>query len=742
MVPGRKPVQGAAAREGVEFGASRGGRLLLLVLATAALLGLAAARASAATLPDSRAYELVSPPLKNGGQVMPDSQRTRAAGDGTAVDFASLTGFGDATSLGVATDYMSVRTGAPGTNGWTTHGISPPQSTMPFLADLQFMEPLYWGEFSDDLARGVFRSFSPVTDAPNVANEQNLYLRDDLRTPGPGHYTLLTDCPGCAAPFPPVPPRLLNEQSFLAGASQDFGHVIFDSDLPLTADSTADPTVPTLNLFEWDHGSVRLAGVLSDSACGSPPCAAPQSQAGRGAGSGFYTPHTVSADGSRIFFTVPSATCPSAFADCGDLYLRSDHATTVKLNASEKTNGTGPGGTDPNGPLPAQYWDASIDGSRAFFVSTEALTDDAPVDGDRKLYMYSTAADGQGRHLTFLSVDQEPRDGIAADDVPGVLGVSNDGHTVYFADNGGQLVAGGPTTTNGLPTKLFRWHDGALDYIGAVTSDDQQENFAASWVSTPRQARVSPDGRYLLFAAIKGNGLTGYNHGSCPGNGTTTQTCQELYLYRADATPHLVCVSCNPSRAPATTKAGDVVRTGSGGSTKTYHLNHALSDDGRRVFFSTAEALVPEDVNGMVDAYEYDVASGTVHLLSTGTDTSDSYFMDASRSGDDVFILTRQRLVGWDVDGAYDLYDVRVGGGVPDPAGPVICTPQTCRGPVVAPPARKVGPSATAVGSNVSSHGKKRVRHGCRRGFVRKRVHGKVRCVKRPRRHAQRRRAR
>ena len=41
--------------------------------------------------------------------------------------------------------------------------------------------PIYVGEFSEDLSKGVFRSLTPLTDAPNVATTRNLYVRDDLR---------------------------------------------------------------------------------------------------------------------------------------------------------------------------------------------------------------------------------------------------------------------------------------------------------------------------------------------------------------------------------------------------------------------------------------------------------------------------------------------------------------------------------------------------------------------------------
>jgi WD40-like Beta Propeller Repeat len=722
-------------------------RIAIAISAVTMLLALWSGAASAVPLPDGRAFELVSSPLKNGGEIMPDSQRARASADGSAMSFAALSGFADVASMGASTDYMSVRTGAFGTSGWATHALAPPQSAMPFVADTAFMEPAYWGEFSDDLSRGVFRSFSPVTAAPLVANQQNWYLRDDLRAPGTGSYQLLTDCPACSAPIPGVSdPLLLQEQSWLAGASQDFGHVIFESRLPLTADATADPNVPRWNLYEWDHGTVRLAGVLPDSACGSPPCAAPASGAGQGAKDALYTANTISADGSLIYFTVPAASCTAGLPNCGDLYLRSDHASTLQLNASEKTNGSGPGGTDPAGPEPAQFSDASRDGLRAFFVSTEALTDDAPADTDRKLYMYSLTPDGQGHHLTFVSVDHQPADdAFTSDDVLGVLGVSDDGHSVYFDDGGGQLDANASTAPTGVSDKLFRWHDGSVDYVGGMTRSAAIPNIVngfTNYIGTAKQARVSPDGRFLLFVADRGNGLTGYNHGSCPGNGTPGGTCRELYIYRADATPHLLCASCNPTGARATADATATVHTGVGGAAVTSHLNHPLSDDGRRVFFSSGEALVPQDTNGKVDAYEYDVASGSLHLLSSGTDPSDSYFLDASRSGDDAFILTRQKLTGWDVDGGYDIYDARVGGGVPDPVAHVPCTVDTCRGPVPAPPDAAAAQSESAVGSNVPP-GRRAAKH-CRRGFVRKRVHGKVRCVKKPkaRRHARHRSAR
>ena len=148
---------------------------------------------AAAVLPDHRGYELVSPSDKNGGDVISGSRRTRAATSGNAAGFLALTAFGDAIGTGVATDYMSVRTAKAGTSGWSTHAITPRQDPVSFFGDFNGMEPVYGGEFSPDLSTGIFRSWSPLTDAPNVATASNLYLRTDLLSAGAGSYQLMTD---------------------------------------------------------------------------------------------------------------------------------------------------------------------------------------------------------------------------------------------------------------------------------------------------------------------------------------------------------------------------------------------------------------------------------------------------------------------------------------------------------------------------------------------------------------------
>ena len=112
-----------------------------------------------------------------------------------------------------------------------------------------------------------------------------------------------------------------------------------------------------------------------------------------------------------------------------------------------------------------------------------------------------------------------------------------------------------------------------------------------------------------------------------------------------------------------------------------------LSDSGR-LFFDSRDGLVPKDVNGQEDVYEYEpegvpggghacngsVSSGSVvyvrelggrpvggcvGLISSGSSAQESAFLDASVSGGDVFFLTTARLVSQDFDDALDVYDAQ-----------------------------------------------------------------------------------
>jgi hypothetical protein len=706
------PAQVTAALEGLSAGATYHYRLVaenaLGPSATPDETFLAASEPSAEPCPnagapgsvllsDCRAWEMVSPPDKNGGDVAPDQSRVRVADDGSAATFESLAGLGDVQGMGVAADYLAVRSGAPGTQGWATHGIDPAQPAISYQGILEGFEVRYEQELSPDLSSGVVFAWRPLTEEPTVANVANLYLRRDLLSPGPGSYQLVTRCPLCSSPLPtsslPATPKML-------AATPDLGKVLFESTLNLAVPASGGKP----KLYQWDEqsGAVSLVGILPNGAAAFDSAA--------GTGHGLYThQRAISEDGRRVFFIADQP------AGATNVYMRLDGTATIKLNKSEAGAET----TEP-----AHYVAASASGSRVFFTSNALLTEDAPVTGCDKLYMYDTTKpDSDPHNLTFINVDGEPAD-PASNCVPEVVGASADGSTVYFVDSS-QLVAGMPGRPPGIPAAMYAWHEGEISFVAYLPTQDEEDLEDG----TRKKARVTPAGD-LLYLSSEPVGPAGYPHGYCPNN--VSLACQQVYVY--DLSTHsLSCASCRPDGAPGKFNAETLVVEGAGGSAITGHLSRIASADGRYVFFTTAEALLPEDTNGVKDAYEFDARTGIVNLLSSGHSSSDSYFMETTPSGNDAYFVTREQLVGWDKDQSYDLYDARLGGGFPEPLP--LSAPcegeESCRGQ--SPPL----PSIPPVGSTQSGPGNEVVRRPrpCPKGRHRIRRHGRRRCVKTARHH-------
>jgi Tol biopolymer transport system component len=671
-------------------------------------------------LPDCRAAELASPPAKNGADIAGSISRTRVSADGGAVQFSSLGAFGDARGTGIGTDYMAIRTASPGTSGWSTHALTPGNLEAGTIIDAVVVnfESRYMGEFTSELTAGVFVSNTPLTSgSPNTNELVNLYLRRDLRSAGAGGYQLVSDCPGCAGPLPANP----SAKPFMAGRTPDFSHIIFESQEPLTSDTA--PCTPVffatacpLHLYEWTNGIVRLAGILPEAEGGG---AADNSQAGQGASKGAnYTPNTLSQDGRRIIFTVNTGGAVVA----GKLYMRIDNGTpqarTVQINASERSI--------PDAvPADATFWNASTDGSKVIFSTNENLVDaDNTGENNADLYLYDLNA-AAGDHLTLLSPDEV---GGGAN-VQGVIGASADGDTIYFIARA-QLLSGLPTASDGY--RIFRWQDGSLHHVAKVNFTALQGllGFAGGGGWTRGQtARVTLDGRHLLFLTQGTDELshTGVDD-TCAGG-----ACNELYLYDAAAN----------GGQPDTAMHSDASFASSlykGGQNLTSHLNHPLSDDGRYVFFDTGDRLLQDDQDATNrDVYEYDSATGQLYLLSRARPGSfGAIFVDASPSGSDAFVVTRDALTPWDRDDNVDLYDMRRDGGMLAPAAKAAaCDADTCRPPqrgktAVASP----GSEAIVGDGNVTATHHRHRR--CARGRVRRRVHGHVRCVKAMRHKAKR----
>lgn len=318
----------------------------------------------------------------------------------------------------------------------------------------------------------------------------------------------------------------------------------------------------------------------------------------------------------------------------------------------------------------------SVDGRRTAFVSSQPLTAGLsadPADQARRLFLYEDSASPvTDQNLTLISVDGNPADTTPLSVISQTAQLSEDGRTAYFWTTGKQLVAGGPV---GPGQKLYRWHDGRLDYLATGT-------VALDGFGVPVGLSLTATGRHYAFDT------------DADVTGDETGGLVQRYVYDAQS-DEISCVSC-----------GNQVSDAIGGIAPLTEMNlmqmgpnqrRYLSTEGH-VFFATATKLVPEDTNGLVDVYVWQ--DGEPRLVTSGRSSSGVRFADASADGSTVFFSTRDRLSAWDTDGRSDLYVARRGGGLPEPnARPVEgCAGDACQGDVPAPPAPPVLGTVTFMG--------------------------------------------
>jgi hypothetical protein len=625
----------------------------------------------ASQLPDCRAYEQVSPVAKNLTDALGKPGTVQAAPSGDGVSFFAVAPFpGAAGSAGQAPTYLSTRSSG---DEWLTKGLLP-------VADPGSADRVLG--LTEDLTETILSAEEPPL-APGAATgseARNAYLFNNTT----GLYQLL------------APDIGTNAFSF-TDATPGNTRILFETDAQLTANAAPG----AYNLYEWREDEplgrrITLAGVLQDEeapeggSVAGPGGPAVESLGSEGSASEFYTQNTISEDGTRIFFT------EEAQAGKGIIYMREPKAKrTVQVSAGIK---------------PA-YWRAATP-SGAFVFYTE----------DEGLYRYSTERE-QRQALTS-----------SAAGVLGTLGISDEGSYVYFVATGklaSNINGRGEEAETGA-ANLYEWHESSMSQgatpvfiaklLGFRAGEVRDEADWRGYSETrsegggpaggEKSSRVTSDGKSVLFSSVAQ--LTGYDN-----NGQV-----ELYLYDAElplSPSNPVCVSCNPSGMPAASGAHLGEANGALVSfppSRNAFLTRNLSEDGSRVFFQTAESLVPEDKNNQTDVYEWERAGtgscedastgfsvlngGCIYLISTGQSDEPSYFGDASANGDNVFFFTRQSLVGQDRDLNVDLYDARVDGGIAaqnPPPPPTPCAGETCREASPPPPVFDPPSSATITGA-------------------------------------------
>ena len=526
-------------------------------------------------------------------------------------------------------------------DGWSTQVVTPPQGGLE-LSDDQECDPSIF--YSAELTSGVLADgWHPVgiessepnescegDDPPLVAGEprgvSNLFLRDNAT----GRYQLI-DMP---------PEGVHGENAVLADATPDLSHIVFSEDAQLTPEAPSKGA----GLFEWSAGKLTLVSFLPDGLATSATVAS-EEQAG--------VTYPLSSNGERAFFYAQGALYVRLNAMQEPSALMNGRCTEPAKACTVQVDAAKPGAKNLGGD--GVFMAASDDGSRVFLTDEHQLTAEATATaGKPDLYEY----DVETGELTDLTVSpSEPAD------VLGYEGSSEDGSYLYFAAAGvlsEQANAQGQKASSGA-RNLYMRHAGVTTFIATVSSQANQSEGATAF---------APDGGYLLFLSSKS--LTGFDNeasepADCEAEGGHP-LCTELFLYDA-ASGGLNCVSCAPdgARPTAPARIEGLRRELTGG-----HGPGAVSryvDDSGRVFFETADALLPQATNGAINVYEYE--DGQLSLISSGTASGDSQFLAASASGNDVFFGTSQSLVSGDTDNGYSAYDARVEGGFPAGAGEV-----------------------------------------------------------------------
>jgi hypothetical protein len=447
-------------------------------------------------------------------------------------------------------------------------------------------------------------------------------------------------------------------------ASKDSSKVFLqtqDSSLLGTSTGTARGREDIYEYAEGELRQVNVTGADPGSTIGT--CGAGIVKGDEQAGS-VSSVHAVSADGSRVFFTaVPGSDCSQQ----SHLYMRVDGESTVDIGSY-------------------RFLAANAEGRQLLLEKASGETHEVLLyEAASASYKSLFSVHGQ---VTFL--------------------VSEDLSTIYF-DSSEQLTPEAPPTLPSEETSIYRYDvpAGKLSFIDM--------GFKLSLAST------SPDGRYLYLGAENIGGIPGGRETQAL-NGSASQ------VYRYDSSESLLqCASCASPYDPEPKLISVFGQTGGTGGMLQSRTGEptglSASSNGDYLFFQTASALLPSDVDGEVapeagkssenrspyfspssDVYEWRKPGvngcahpqGCVALITDGRGGFLNLFVGTDPTGQDAFIYTSSRLLPQDKDTAGDIYDARIDGGAPPPAPrPVECEGDACSTP--ANPPNDATPSSLTV---------------------------------------------
>ena len=314
------------------------------------------------------------------------------------------------------------------------------------------------------------------------------------------------------------------------------------------------------------------------------------------------------------------------------------------------------------------------------------------------------------RRVTGLVQVSHAPDGEAGG-VVGVVRVAPDGARAYFVATGdllnsgaqARLVGEGRAVPQGGADNLYVYDtvSGQMSFIGDLCADyelsggvrdnhcqskgnGKEESDVPLWSggNTVEAQTAGAEGQFLVFSTYA-QLSTG-----------DIDTAKDVYRYDAE-TGSLERVSLGEegysSNGNGSFDATIMVGFDLATVQEKYELgSRAVSEDGARIIFKTAQPLSPEAINGLENVYEWHENSGSsegsVSLLSGGVGEQPVEDAVISPSGQDVFFVTTAGLVPQDTDGLGDIYDARLNGGFGKaPATPEACSSDACQGPLTNP---------------------------------------------------------
>ncbi len=654
------------------------------------------------SLPDCRAYELVTPSNANGTNIYPlGGPATGYATNPSKIAFSGSTGIlpGAEGATNVLGDlYVATRSdtgwfqkyiglparesfsmGGPPKNwiwSYSTGSIGPSTNNLGTQA-------------SPDMTRIIDYSLGwPSFDPANF----NGYLRGKASN---APYVWNTSTGQRLGRWPTNLSEVPDGEEFVGEpqASTDFSHFVFSANKVFAPGGQPSSQqmyccFPSANISEYT-GPPKGSVYDNDLETGAVVLASRKGDPAETPFEGFV--FDVSEDGSRILMAEETNMAFQRVGQLGPtnkftaevqgpLYLRADAAHTYEIAPGHKI----------------RYVGSSGDGSIVYLTSKEQLTLD-DTDASQDLFVWR---EGEPNQLTLVSKGSGGAGNSDACSVGwtercdvGIINFSlfasniggdggNGTSDNFIASKTGEIYFESPEQLDGPKgefgaVNLYLYREGTVRFVASMQPGHDCvevvpfQPLACSEGPVARM-QVTPDGRQMAF--VTNSNLTSFD----------THFFRQMYIYDPGS-GRVTCASCRPDgQAPITdTRASQ---------------NGLFQTEAGRVFFASPDPLVNRDTNEALDIYEY--TEGKAQLISSGVGEGMSNafgfqgilnrpgLVSVSANGTDVYFATIETLVTQDHNGSLiKIYNARTGGGFPADLPPRECVAaDECHGPSSSPP--------------------------------------------------------